>query len=113
MIAAPRPSLSGLSLRSLAIAGGASDVQLVLPEPADVVRVRIAGGASEVSVRRPTGVAARARIAGGATNLTFDDERYGAVGGARLASAGAEDAAERYDIDVDGGASKLSVTEAE
>jgi hypothetical protein len=105
--------LSGLSLRSFAIAGGASDVRVELPEPADVVPVRFAGGASEVALRRPRGVSARLRIAGGASNLTFDHERHGAVGGeTRLASAGAEGATERYDIDVDGGASKLSVTEA-
>jgi hypothetical protein len=71
------------------------------------------GGASAVSVRRPAGVPARVRVAGGATNLTFDDERFGSLGGeTRLASTGADDAAERYDVEVDGGASKLSVTEA-
>jgi hypothetical protein len=105
--------LSGLWLRSLAIAGGASDVRVELPEPADVVPVRFAGSASQVALRRPRGVSARLRIAGGASNLTFDNERRGAVGGeTRLASAGAEGATERYDIDVDGGASKLSVTES-
>ena len=103
--------LSGLPLRSLEIVGGASDVQVVLPEPAGVVPVRIHGGASEVSFRRPAGVPARVRIAGGASKLTFDDERFGAVGGeTRLASTGAEDATERYDIEVEGGASSFSVT---
>jgi hypothetical protein len=106
--------LSGLALRSLVIGGGASDVRVVLPEPADVVPVHFAGSASKVALRRPRGVPARLRVAGGSSNLTFDDERFSAVcGETRLASTGAEDAADRYDIDVDGGASKLSVTEAE
>jgi hypothetical protein len=106
--------LTGLPLHSLEVAGGASDVQIVLPEPADVVPVHFAGGASSVRIRRPAGVPARLRIGGGVSNLTFDQERHGAVGGeTRLASTGAEDAAERYDVEVDGGASKLSVTERE
>ena len=103
--------LSALPLRSFEIAGGASDVQVVLPEPTGLIPIRIRGGASKVSFRRAAGVPARLRIAGGASELTFDDERFGAVGGeTRLASTGAEDAAERYDIEVGGGASRLIVT---
>jgi len=103
--------LRGLPLQSLEIAGGASDVEVVLPETAGRVPARISGGASKVSLRRPAGVPARVRIAGGATKMPLDDERFGAVGGeTRLASIGADDAAERYDIKVEGGASNLSVT---
>jgi hypothetical protein len=103
--------LSGLPLRSIEIAGGASDVRVVLPEPVGVVPVRIRGGASKVGVQRPRGVAARLAIMGGTSKLAFDAERLGAVGGEiRLASPGAEDAAERYDIEVGGGASELTVT---
>jgi hypothetical protein len=103
--------LSGLPLRSLEITGGASDVEVALPEPAGVVSVRIGGGASKVNFRRPAGVPARVRVGGGASRLTLDDEHFGAVGGqVRLASLGAENAVERYDIAVDGGANRLSVT---
>jgi hypothetical protein len=103
--------LSGLPLRSLEIMGGASDVEVTLPEPAGAVSVRIRGGASKVNFRRPAGVPARVRVGGGASKLTLDDEHFGAVGGqVRLASLGGENAVERYDIAVDGGANRLSVT---
>ena len=102
--------LGALPLRSFEIAGGASDVHVVLPEPTAVIPVRIRGGASKVSFRRAADVPARLWIAGGASKLTFDEERFGAVGGeTRLASAGADDAAGRYDIEVEGGASRLTV----
>ena len=103
--------LRGLPLRSLEIAGGANDVEVALPEPTGPVTVRIAGGASKVNVRRAAGTAALLRISGGATKLTFDDQRFGAIGGeTRLASAGADEAGDRYEIEIAGGASNLSVT---
>ena len=103
--------LSEVLLRSLEITGGASEVEVVLPEPVGLVPVRIGGGASKVSFRRPANVSARVRIAGGVSKLTFDDERFGAVGGETwLASVGADDATERYDIEVNGGATNFSVT---
>ena len=63
-----------------------------LPEPSGTVPVRIAGGASEIVVRRPARVAARVRLKGWASQLTFDDQTFGAVGSdVRLQSPGYED----------------------
>jgi hypothetical protein len=110
-IARMRADLRGLELRSLEVAGGASDVDLVLPAPRGAVPIRIRGGASAVSLHRPDGVAVHLRIGGGASRLTFDDEYFGAVGGGiRLQTHDADRAADRYEIDVDGGASRLTVT---
>ncbi len=102
--------LSGLTLRELTIAGGVRDVALLLPVPEGHVPVRIAGGASKLQITRPAGVAASLRIAGGATRLAFDDERFGAVGGeVRLATPGFEDAGDRFTVEVRGGAAGLTI----
>ncbi len=103
--------LSGLRLGTLKVAGGASRLEVVLPAPSGIVTVVIFGGASNVAIRRPEGVAARLRVDGGATNLTFDDRHIGAAGGELdLQSSGDYDgAADRYDIAVTGGANNLSI----
>ena len=102
--------LSKLKLGSLDLSGGASRVELTLPEPSGTVSVRVLGGASNVTIRRSEGVAARLRVGGGSTNLAFDEERFGAVGGeVDLRSPDYEDAADRYDIAVTGGANAVTV----
>lgn len=102
--------LSGLRLGSLSVDGGASRLEVVLPDPSGAVTVVILGGASNVAIRRPEGVSARLRVEGGVTNLTFDDRRIGATGGELdLRSRGYEDAVDRYDIAVTGGANNMSI----
>lgn len=103
--------LGGLDLLGLEVRGGASTFRVELPEPSGVVPVRISGGASEIVVRRPPGVAAGLRLEGGAAGLAFDDQRFGAVSSdMRLQSPGYGEAARRYDVEVSGGASKLALT---
>jgi hypothetical protein len=102
--------LSGLRLGSLKVDGGASRLEVVLPDPSGAVSVVILGGASNVAIRRPEGVSARLRVEGGVTNLTFDDRRIGATGGELvLQSRGYEDAVDRYDVAVTGGANNMSI----
>jgi hypothetical protein len=102
--------LSGLRLASLSVDGGASRLEVVLPDPSGAVTVVILGGASNVAIRRPEGVSARLRVEGGVTNLTFDDRRIGATGGELdLRSRGYEDAVDRYDIAITGGANNMSI----
>lgn len=102
--------LSTLRIGSLKVAGGASRLEVVLPAAWGMVRVVILGGASNVAIRRPEGVAARLRVAGGVTNLRFDERHIGAAGGElELQSGDYEGAAERYDIAVMGGANNLNV----
>lgn len=57
--------LSGLRLEAFGIDGGASEVELTLPEPSGTVSVRIEGGANSLRVRRPRGVAARLHVGAG------------------------------------------------
>ena len=102
--------LSGLRLGSLKVDGGATRLEVVLPAPSSVVTMVILGGVSNVAIRRPEGVAARLRVDGGATNLTFDDRHIGVAGGELDLQSGVYDgAADRYDIAVTGGANNLSI----
>jgi DNA-binding MarR family transcriptional regulator len=102
--------LSELRVTSLEVAGGASDIEIRLPAPKGTVPVRVSGGASKVTLLRPSGSEARAEVAGGASQLIFDDQRLGAVGGRTvLASGGFADAADRYEIRFTGGASQVTV----
>jgi hypothetical protein len=104
--------LRGLRLGSLEVDGGASRLVLALPAPSGIVTVVILGGASNVAIRRPEGVAARLRVAGGATNLEFDGRRIGAAGGELdLRDRDYYGATARYDIAVTGGANNLSIDE--
>jgi DNA-binding MarR family transcriptional regulator len=102
--------LGGLELSSLVLKGGISDLVLSFPEPSGVVPVQLSGGASKVSIRRPAGAEARLSLKGGVSKLTFDEQSFDALGGkVRLQSPGYDGASDRYEIDVSGGASEVTV----
>ena len=102
--------LRGIELGSFEVSGGASRVEVALPSPSGTVPIRVLGGASNVAIHRPEGVAAQVRIAGGSTNLAFDEQRFGAVGGeVSLHSPNYEGARDRYDITITGGASNVAI----
>jgi len=95
---------------SLQIEGGASWSTLTLPRPAGVVPVRVGGGASDVAFIRPPGAAVRVHVRGGATDLRLDGRTIDAAGkDAQWQSPGAGRAADRYEIEIAGGASKVTV----
>lgn len=105
-----KADLRGLKLTSFVLTRGFSDVNLTLPEPSGMVPVRLSGGASNVDIRRPAGVEARVSLKGGASRLTFDEQHFEAVGGkVQLESTGYDEASDRYDIEISGGASEISV----
>jgi hypothetical protein len=102
--------LRGLRLGSFSLEGGASHLEVVLPTPSGTVAVGILGGASNVAIRRPTGVAARLRVGGGATLLKFDDRCIGGAGGELdLPDRDYDGVADRYDITITGGANNVSI----
>ncbi len=103
--------LVGLNLAGLEIKGGLHMVHLKLPMPENVVPVRISGGASGVTIRRPAGVAARAHLKGWVTEFVFDDQVFSAMGNnVRLQSNGYETATQGYDIEVASSASMVTIT---
>lgn len=102
--------LVGMELTSFVLKGGISDLTLTLPEPSGVVPIRLSGGASKVNIHRPAGVEARMIVKGGAARLTFDEQSFDAVGGkVQLQSRGYEEASNRYEIEVSGGISEVTV----
>ncbi len=102
--------LSGLDLLDLDVKGGMSNFRITLPNPSSVIPIRIAGGASDITIRRPEGVAMRVHLKGWVSTLIFDDQTYGNVGSdVRLQSPGYEGSAKRYDVEVVGSASTVTV----
>ena len=102
--------LRNLVVAGIEVRGGVNQVDLQLPEPSGTVRIRVSGGASHLRLRRPSGVPARVHIGGGANKLALDELGFGAVGGpVRLESPEYSTAANRYEIEIGGGASKITV----
>jgi DNA-binding MarR family transcriptional regulator len=102
--------MRSLRLESFELRGGASKIELVLPAPSGVVPIRISGGMSRVSIRRPTGVAAGLEVRGGVSEVDVDGEAYKGHGQISLQTPGAASTADRYEIEVSGGASKISIS---
>jgi hypothetical protein len=105
-----RADLRDLQVSRIAVTGGARDVELDLPRPRDQLELRVEGGVSGATVRRPAGVPVAVEIDGGATDLRLDDVHLGAVGGAVRQRTPAEPGGDgEIAIRVMGGASQLSV----
>jgi DNA-binding MarR family transcriptional regulator len=103
--------LGRLDLAGLELKGGLSMIRLELPAPSGVVPIRISGGASVITVRRPAGVAARAHLKGWVSEFVFDDQTFSDVGNdVRLQSPGYEATAPCYDIEVASSASMVTIT---
>lgn len=102
--------LRNLQLTGIEVRGGVNKVELRLPRPTGAVLVRVSGGASHLTLRRPAGVPARLRIGGGASKLELDTQYLGAVGGpVRLETPDYSNADDRYDVEIGGGASRITV----
>jgi hypothetical protein len=103
--------LSQLVLAGLEVKGGLSTIRLELPMPTETVPIRINGGASDVHIRRPAGVAARVHLKGWASFFVFDDQTFSGVGNnIRLQTPDYELHARRYDIDVASSVSSVTIT---
>ena len=103
--------LRSLALTGLEIKGGYGVVRLELPVPSGVVPIKIGGGASDLMIHRPAGVAARVHLKGWVSQLNFDDQSIGNAGNEiRLQSADYEVSAQRYDIETTGYAVNVTVT---
>ncbi|HEY3368358.1 MAG TPA: MarR family transcriptional regulator [Symbiobacteriaceae bacterium] len=103
--------LGSLDLAGLEVKGAASEIHLELPVPSGVVPIRISGGASDITVGRPAGVAARVHLKGWASQFVFDDQTFSGVGNdVRLQSPGYEVTGPCYDIEVASSASNVTIT---
>jgi DNA-binding MarR family transcriptional regulator len=102
--------LRTLRLESFELKGGASKVELLLPRPEGVVPIRVTGGMSRVSIERPKGVAASLSVQGGVSEILVDGESIKSMGHLSMQTPGADQATDRYEIEVSGGASKISIS---
>jgi len=102
--------LAGLPLLRLEVEGTGSMIQIALPEPSGTVPVKAGGGGSDITIRRPPGVAVRAHAKGWGSAVTFDDQPIVEVGsGLRLQSPGHEEAHHVYEIEVSGAGSMFKI----
>ena len=102
--------LRALRLESFEMRGGASKIELVLPRPIGVIPIRITGGMSRMDIRRPLGTAAGLELTGGVSEVTVDGDAYKSMGHLSLQTPGAAGSADRYEIELTGGVSKLNVS---
>jgi len=102
--------LRGLRLRALEVRGGMSEVELDLPAPVGMVPLRLVGGLSRLTVRRPAGSALTLSVRGGISRLAMDGHEFGAVGGQlRLESRDLREDGDHYALEITGGASRLTI----
>ena len=104
-------SLGDLTLARLDVEDGANHVDLDLPSPAGTVPVRISGVASSVRLRRPATAPVGLKVGGGISHLRLDGAKHQNVGGdRRFTSPGYAAGADRYEIEVLGGASDVRIS---
>jgi DNA-binding MarR family transcriptional regulator len=102
--------LHAVRLTRFELAGGTGSVTISLGHPTGVVPVRVAGGANDIMVVRPAGTAAVLAVKGGSRKSTLDGASAGSLG--RVSSVGAEQAQDRFEIEVAGGANRVVVRTA-
>jgi len=103
--------LTGIDLLELSVSYGMSSVYLKLPAPSGTVPLRVSGGASDVTVNHPPGVPVRVQFTGWASAVQFHDELLsGLRNDLQLQSPGYEDAEGRYDIEISGNASMVTIS---
>ena len=101
-----RVSLLGITAR-----GGVNHLRLRLPEPSGTVRIAIDGGVSEGRLTRPAGVPVLL-ITDGVSRLEFDGRERESSGAAlRLRSRTYDRAPDRYEVEISGGISELTIDE--
>lgn len=101
--------LSNVHLAGIELNTGASREDITVGSPTGSVPVTVDGGALTVNVHRPKGVAASVAVSGGAVNLTFDGRQSHAVGTVTAQTSDYNSASDRYQIQVNGGASNVTV----
>jgi hypothetical protein len=102
-------NLSSVPVSDIQLNTGASREDITLGSPSGSVPITVNGGALTVKVHRPKGVAASVAVSGGAVNLTFDGRQSHAVGTVTAQTSDYNSASDRYQIQVNGGASNVTV----
>ena len=104
-------TLAGVGLERLDLDGGANHVRLDLPRPTGTATVHIGGVVSSARLQRPSGVPVAVRLAGGVSRVRVDGARRKNVSGKqRYVGTGYNDSPDRYELEVLGGASEVTVS---
>jgi hypothetical protein len=104
--------LTAVDLGSFELTGGVDQLRLGLGRPNGVVPISLVGGANHARFERPAGVHVQLQVTGGLGGVEFDRQKLGATGGlTELETTGAAEAADRFVIDVVGGAKRITVVE--
>jgi len=102
--------LRAIRLESFELRGGASSVEVTLPAPVGVVPIRVIGGVNRLSIERPAGTAAGVDVKGGVSEIVLDGRTQHGAGRFSFETPGASSSPDRYEIEVLGGAAKLTVS---
>jgi hypothetical protein len=103
-----RIDLAALRVAHLEVHTGASDTHIRLPASAGMTTVRTESGAASLTLEVPAGVAARIRSSMALGSTTVDQARF-PMAGDRYESPDFATAANRVDIDAQGGVGSLTV----
>src|SRR5216683_282116 len=101
--------LSSVPVADIELNTGASHEDITLGAPSGSVPITVDGGALAVNVHRPKGVATSVAVSGGAVTLTFDGRQSHAIGTVTAQTSDYDGASDRYQIQVKGGASNVTV----
>jgi DNA-binding MarR family transcriptional regulator len=103
-------SLAKVKLERMDVEGGANHIDLALPRPFGTAVVRIGGVVSSARFRRPPSIPVAVRLAGGVSRFRVDGGKREQVGGQRrYIGAGFDDSPDRYELEVLGGASDVTI----
>jgi TetR/AcrR family tetracycline transcriptional repressor len=106
--------LRALQVSSWHVTGGVNQMRVQLPQPVGTIPVRIAGGVTKLHVERPPTTAMRLYLQRASSHITLDGVRLQAVGsGTDWASPGYASASDRYNLELGGAASDVSLAATE
>lgn len=101
--------LANVNVTSIDSNAGAVRLDITVGRPKGIVQITANGGALTVRVHRPSGTEVSVHASGGAVNLNADGHHTGAIGSASWQSDGYANASDAYSIEVNGGASTVTV----
>jgi hypothetical protein len=102
--------LSALKVSEVDASVGAASTWLRVPQAAGATTVHISGGASNVAIEVPPGVAARVRFHGGMSTISVDQTRFQTSGDNVYQSSDFGTNPNSADISIDGGLTKIQVS---
>jgi len=96
-------------VESIDLNTGASDVVMQLPKAAGFTKVMVKGGAANIKLSVPKGVAARVRSTGALSSLNIDENRFPSSKGWFM-SPDFSSAKNRVDIEISTGVSNVTIS---